>query len=513
MPRLRHLRLVLLCGLVMGTFALRATTLEAQSLWRDEVDALCYAFEFPHSTVRAIAPEAAGELVTPTACPPSPLANELAQGTLTRLVQALGPMIRHNGPLYYFLLRGWIVLAGWTPFALRYLSLLAGVLIVPLVYALGKRMGSAAGGQWAAALAACSPYFIWYSQDAKMYTLITALAVLAIYALHRALYGSGRWWVVMVVATSLCMYLHILTALLIPLESGLLLVWMLYPPHPPRHKWLEALLSLACLTLPYLPLLTWQLPLAFQPQQTGYPTFTLAEMVHTLAYGFAVGVVGHSAGGVLLIPLALMTCVGVVFGAARWPDRLALALWIVWPILALALVSTWRPMFTDRYLIWIGPAWYLLAALGLAALWRYSRLWVAMLAIPLAMACGWGVYMQAAQPVKSDFRAAAHYVDQRAGPDDLFIFQIPHVRYTFDYYYPRAFLWADGLYTNYGMSDAQVDAQMRALIGDHRQVWLIASEMPMWDQNLQVFNWLESNARRVEVSRFMLVDVYRYQLP
>lgn len=510
MPRLCHARLVLVCGLVMCAFALRVTTLEAQSLWRDEVDALCYAFEFPHSIVRAFAPEAAGEPVTPNACPPSPLADKPVQGTLARLAQALGPMIRQNGPLYYFLLRGWIALAGWAPFALRYLSLLAGVLIVPLVYALGKRIGSAASGQWAAALAACSPYFIWYSQDAKMYALITALAVLAIYALRRALYGSGRWWAAMVIATSLCLYLHILTALLIPLEFGLLLLWMLYPP---RRKWLEALLSFACLTLPYLPLLAWQLPMAFQPQQTGYPTLTVTEMVHTLAYGFSVGVVGHSAGQVLLIPLAVAVLLGMRWGAVRWSDRLALALWIVWPILALALVSTWRPMFTDRYLIWIGPAFYLLAALGLTALWRYSRLLVAMLAVPLVTACGWGVFMQAAQPVKSDFRAAAHYVEQRAGPDDLFIFQIPHVRYTFDYYYPRAFLWADGLYTNYGLSNAQVDAQMRALIGAHTDVWLIASEMPMWDRNLQMFNWLEANARRVEANHFMLVDVYRYQLP
>ena len=27
---------------------LRAGSLRAQSLWRDEVDALCFAFEFPH---------------------------------------------------------------------------------------------------------------------------------------------------------------------------------------------------------------------------------------------------------------------------------------------------------------------------------------------------------------------------------------------------------------------------------------------------------------------------------
>ncbi len=518
MSRWRHLFPAILYGLVMLAFILRVTALDAQSLWRDETDALCYAFEFPHLAAHALAPELVGELVLPTACPSIPLVSAQDPSVFSRLFQAAKATIQHNGPLYYFLLRGWIAFCGYTPFALRYFSLLPGVLLVPLMYALGRRLFVPPGqvcrieqpiGLLAAACAALSPYFIWYSQETKMYALVLALAVLAMYALRRAMDGHSAWWVVMVAATSVGIYLHILAALLIPVECA---VWVFWCPRPGR-KWLEALAALACLTLPYLPLLYWQLPLALTPAKTGYPFYPLSEMIYILLYGFSTGVVGHPAGWVMLIPLAILAAAGLIWGRACVQHKLGIIVWIALPILVLYVVSLRRPMFTDRYLIWIGPAIYVLVALGVRALWRQSRLVGLMVVIPLLIALGRGIYVQAAQPVKSDFRAAAQFVAQQAGSGDLLLFQIPHARYTFDYYYPRSFEWVDGLYTNYGMTNDEIDAQMRAAIGAHKAVWLIASEVAMWDQKFQVLGWLDTHARRTQAGQFMLVDAYRYELP
>jgi len=122
-----------------------------------------------------------------------------------------------------------------------------------------------------------------------------------------------------------------------------------------------------------------------------------------------------------------------------------------------------------------------------------------------------GVYYQATTPIKSDFRGAARYVSAHQAPGDLIIFQIPYVRYTFDYYHPQPYDWADGLFTNYGMSDAEVDAQMRAMVAGRRTVWLVASEMEMWDSHLQVWKWLESHARRTDTVVLAQVTLYRYE--
>jgi len=517
MSRWRHSHLILLCGWVMLAFALRVTTLDAQSLWRDETDALCYAFEFPHLAASAVAPSSDRVLNLPTACPPISVSISQEQSILQRLIQIAITMTQHNGPLYYFLLHGWVALAGQTPFALRYFSLVPGVLLIPLVYSLGQRLSrpQIPGniGHYVSALAAggiaLSPYFIWYSQETKMYALVSALVVLSIYALRRALEGRALWWLVVVVATSLSVYLHILAALLIPLEFALLFLWW------PRslRKWIEGLVAFACLTVPYLPLLYWQLPMALEPAQTGYPSYSLPEIVRILAFRFSAGLVEHNSRLLLLMPLVILAIIGAILGPIRWRHKLALVTWVIWPVLALYVVSLRRPMFTDRYLIWIGPAMYLLAALGVLAIGKLSR-WLAMASlIPSLIFFGWGITLQATMPIKSDFRAAAHFVEQYAEPDDLIIFQIPHVRYTFDFYYDNPFDWADGLYTNHGMTETEADTQMRATVGTHRVVWLVASEMPMWDNKLLVFNWLETHMSRAQDAHFALVDVYRYEAP
>jgi len=461
-------------ALLIVAFAVRVFSLTFQSLWRDEVDALRFATA-PWS-----------ELLS----------------TFTRS--------GWNGPLYFALLRGWIALTGRSEFALRYFSLLAGVVAVALAFALAQRLSHRLAAFLCALLFALSPYFVWYSQETKMYALILALVILAIYALRRAMdKGSAAWWATLVVATSLAVYCHILAALIIPVEMILALVWGLESRN--GGWWKGALASFACLTLPYLPLLRWELPLVFSPAQTGFTFYPFDQMLLVMLNGFATGISGLLAATTLW-PASILLLVGAVMGAMPWRNKAMLVVWLLLPPLILFLISLNRPIFTDRYLIWIGPAFYLLVALGAAALWK---LWwplglVAILAV-VGVAVG-GDYEQATTPIKSDVRDAAHYFEAHRASGDLVIFQIPYLRYTFDYYDPHPYEWADGLFTNYGMSDAEVDTKMRTIVAGRKTVWLVASEMTMWDSRLQVWHWLESHARRTDAVELAQVTVYRYEL-
>jgi mannosyltransferase len=459
-------------GLLLLAFAIRVLTLTNQSLWRDEVDALRFA----------TAPWA--ELLRTFSLP------------------------GWNGPLYFALLRGWIALSGHTELAMRYSSLMWGVLAIPLAHVLARRLASPHVALGCAGLFALSPYFIWYSQEVKMYTLVLALATLAIYALRRALHGSAAWWIAVVASTSIAIYCHILAALLIPVEMILTLIWGLGSRG--AAWWKGALASFACLTLPYVPLLRWQIPLALTPAQTGFTYYPLDRMLLVMLTGFSIGV-GGRLPEMALWPSGLLLVAAVVAGVARVRDRVALLVWLLAPPLAIWLVSLNRPIFTDRYLIWVGPAFYLLLAIGAAALGQFWRpLGVAAVIAVTGVAVA-GIYSQTTTPIKSDFRSAARYYQSHRSPGDLIVFQIPYVRYTFNYYYTQPYEWVDGLYTNYGMSDAEVDTQMRALLAGHKTVWLVASEMTMWDSQLQVWKWLESHARRTDLADFAQVTLYRYE--
>jgi len=463
-------------GLLLIAFATRVSTLTYQSLWRDEVDALRFAT--------------------------APWAEMLRTFTQPGW----------NGPLYFALLRGWISLTGQSELAMRYFSLLSGVLAVALAFVLAWRLSDLLVAFLCSLFSALSPYFIWYSQEVKMYTLILALAILAIYALRRALDVRERrraaWWAMLVVATSIAMYCHILAALLIPVEMILALMWGV------RSRcagwWQDALVSFACLTLPYLPLLRWQFPLALTPAQTGFIFYPLDQMLLVMLKGFSNGLSGKLQE-VTLWPPGILLIVGTLAGAARWRDKAVLIVWLLLPPLVVFLISLNRPIFTDRYLIWIGPAFYLLVAMGAAALWRLWRPVGVVAVIVVISTIIAGAHFQAVTPIKSDLRGAARYFEAHRSPNDLVIFQIPYVRYTFNYYHPGPYDWADGLYTNYGMSDAEVDTQMRAIVAGRKTVWLVASEMEMWDSHLQVWKWLEAHGRRTDRVEFAQVTLYRYE--
>ena len=92
-------------------------------------------------------------------------------------------------PLYYLLLRGWLLLGGYPTghadpagfrleFMAAWLSLIFGVLLIPLTLQWARRLGVGERvAALAAALLAVSPLGIWYSQEVRMYTLGAALGV------------------------------------------------------------------------------------------------------------------------------------------------------------------------------------------------------------------------------------------------------------------------------------------------------------------------------------------------
>ena len=80
------------------------------------------------------------------------------------------------GPVYFVALKLWMDVFGTSEAALRAPSLLASVILVPLVYALGVRTVSMRAARVAAALTALSPLHLYFAQEARMYMLLALLA-------------------------------------------------------------------------------------------------------------------------------------------------------------------------------------------------------------------------------------------------------------------------------------------------------------------------------------------------
>jgi 4-amino-4-deoxy-L-arabinose transferase-like glycosyltransferase len=95
--------------------------------------------------------------------------------------------IREHPPGYYLLLHGWIGLAGDGEFALRLLSAFGGVLAIALAAALANRWFGRAAGVLAGLLMAVNPMAVQYATDARMYSWVMALTLLAVLLWDRAM--------------------------------------------------------------------------------------------------------------------------------------------------------------------------------------------------------------------------------------------------------------------------------------------------------------------------------------
>jgi mannosyltransferase len=495
-----------LAAIVGLGFALRVVGLSFQSLWRDEVDAILFATK--------------------------------PWGALVHTFVEPG----QNGPLYFLVLRPWLEVAGQSELALRFFSAIPGVLTVPLIYRLGRRLFPAP--TWmpflAALLAATSPYLVWYSQEGKMYALVTMLILLSMDRYLAAL-DRGGWqrWLSYVAVTSAACYVHLLGALIVPAQA---LVFLLVGRQNGYRRWRSWLGSMAALTVPYLPLLIWQLPLLLKPAATGYAFVPLQTMLLSLFSSYSLGVAESTAPWLLIPFVAVLMAAGAALaGSGRWSGSPgALLCWLFVPVAGLFLVTLVRPLYTARYLIFVLPAYLLLMAFGLVEVARRSRLVASLLVLAILAVNGWGLRLQASTMLKADFRDATSYVARQWDERDLLVFQIPHGRYSFGYYFEpvekmeapaaaeqgssrvylpwvvggggQVYRWAEGLYTNGGMSPGEVDRRMAEITAGSRVVWLIATEVPMWDARNLVQGWLEGHGVRTEEAAFVRVTVYRYEL-
>ena len=140
--------------ILLAAFALRVWNLGGPSLWYDE------AYQWWATT-------------------------QVPFGAMLRLsMRELVP------PLHYLVLRGWLALAGTSEFALRFPSVLYGVLaLAALARIAGRLTGQRAAASWALLLGALATPLLWAARETRMYGGFIAWTSLAGMALIETLYA------------------------------------------------------------------------------------------------------------------------------------------------------------------------------------------------------------------------------------------------------------------------------------------------------------------------------------
>ena len=208
----------LLLGLVLAAFILRVYRLDLQDIWWDEARNI-----------------------------------DVAGRALTQIATA--PELDIHPPVYFYLLHGWLAAAGpdtdqlpgQGAFAARFMSLWFGVLLVPLMAALGRRVGGRWTGLGAAVGAAFLPFLLGEAQETRMYTVTLVWLACAGLAVLRAgdrgrqggsgvrgqgdrgreSISSGVYWLLFAVFSALALLTHYAAVFALVVLWGWAVAWAL----------------------------------------------------------------------------------------------------------------------------------------------------------------------------------------------------------------------------------------------------------------------------------------------
>ena len=359
----RHTRYASWLGLAFLTLCalgLRLYMLDKQSLWYDE------------GVTAEIARRGLGELTRWTAGDVQP-------------------------PLYYYVVALWGRLAGWSEWSLRFPSVFFGVLLVPLLAAVTIALTRRRlAGLLAASMAAFHPLLLYYSQEARMYAMLTALGVLLGYLVihgETVIRRRALHWLAYVLVATAAVYTHYFAFFLLLALALAYLVDQLFvlprlkarlslpdsdadlPSTLRREPLMGFVLANLAVLLLYLP---WVVTVVSHlTMDASYWTgeFKVWEALRHVAISLTSGeTVLEAQATQLLSAYGALTVISVVALLLRRTVQtrtiLYALLWLALPIAAVMLLASAIPKFNARYVMIALPGLLLLWSAGLTALIR-----------------------------------------------------------------------------------------------------------------------------------------------
>jgi 4-amino-4-deoxy-L-arabinose transferase-like glycosyltransferase len=532
--------------ILLLALALRLINLGERNLWYDEAFAILFADQG---------------------------LEQMLYGTLTPVAGGAADI---HPLLYYVTLDGWMSLFGAAPFAVRLWSVVLGVVTVGVMFLLGRDLFDVNTGLAAALVTTLAPFHVQYAQEARMYSLLALLLLLATWCfvwgwrslenggvvgarhaspLHadasstgdtggvRRLASGWLWWIGFGVLAGLAMYTQQLAAFYL-VALGLVPVLLRR-----RDLLLRVSVGAGIAVVVYLP---WLLQLPGQLEKVGsyywIPAPDVLRPLATLRAFFISGIdipalpaLLALAGSVIVtLFLGLQMAMGRRSRArrgdsterTRQASSLRVVLWLfVAPIALMWLASQIRPVYLERGLI--GSALMLYLLLG----WLFTRgglprpIAAVIGGIALALA-GMGLfyhYTWNSFP-NSPFDEAAEHIRAQFQPGDAVVHQnklsaLPMLVYARDL--PQHYVMdAPGSPEDTLALPTQevigylADECIQAAANGANRVWFIvfADALRQYEQagrdDLRAaYDWLETHYTPVETRRFNDLDVILYADP
>ncbi len=400
-----------------------------------------------------------------------------------------------HSPLHYLLLRAWMLLTGDSEFAMRYSSLIPGLLIMPLAYLVGRRLVHARFGLLLAALLTISQSLIWLSQDIRnQYTLALMFSLMATLVFLAAL-RRWRWWLLYVPLAALTVYAHTYGLFALLAHGAYILAHPVYR----RQGWRWALSGVGAALL-FLPWLSYSLP-TMVSVGGHFSTPSMPNLAkHLVICGVELSVgsgMALASGRWLFLALFFLTIVG---GHHLWREKRHVAIfllaWLGSAVLGMYYVRYSREIFNPFYVAVAAPAWWALVGMGLWALWAKrsddSR-WLAVagggVVVLIAMVSLTNYFFDPDYYRDLGYRKLAGVLETAVKPSDVIVPNYPDPSIT--YYVRHLDTPIEMQPATYQNADGRAEVNLETLAQTYDRLWFLPVLGSTWDPNNVAFRWLD----------------------
>lgn len=433
------------------------------------------------------------------------------------------PIGDFHPPLYFALLWVWSHLFGFSEIAVRLPSVILGLITIYITFLIGKDFFSKKVGLVAALLLALGPLHVYYSQEARMYSLacfsVTLSSYLFLKFLQKGNLLNGFWYGISLI---LVLYSDYIAYFIIPVHLAYILF---FERKRIKKLWLPFLISAVSFS-------PWALLIFPQQLENGRLTAVnvpgWAKVVggsnfKSLVLVFIKTIIGR----ITLVNKQLYAILGMGLLAIYWGIILLnlkkineeeeeekhtkfLFLWLLIPILGAFLFSFFIPVLSYFRLLFILPGFYLLVARGLDLLSkRVSNLLLALL-IFTASICLFFYYTNP-NFQREDWKGIAGYLNSLNPQTSLIIFEDNGLPAPFKYYDQKKVEAIGGL-NHFPASSSNDLIDLKIKLSGKEKIYLVDYLVQIADPQREIDRKLTSLGWRVyHISDFPGVGfVYEY---
>lgn len=404
-------------------------------------------------------------------------------------------------PLYYLLTKLSLSIFGVSEFSLRLVSAISGILLVVAVYYFAKEFLNKKIALVSSLIVAISAYLIYFSQEARMYSLFALLAVLSYYFFLKYLKKDKLVYLVFyILSTVLLIYTQYLGFVII--FSQLLLFFIDFKNN---QKFLfKILISWGLILILFIPQLgTFYNQFLGRTSENISISFSLKEKISNFIgafYRFSASRIflDLNPSGIkkllisspidfliftisLLVPLYLLI-IGLIESFKKYRQFFYFFIIIsILPIL-LILVSSEIAHAANRYLIFLSPFYFILIAIGVLLTWKgYKKIIVILYFFILLF----GLYNYYFLEIKlQGSNSVANYLSKKYSPNDIVLIKGSYGggdEWVFNYYWKSLIdkmpINTEDFYKTYSVGNFQeitkkdVENKITSLLKTYDRVW------------------------------------------